>query len=68
METLKVGQKLFFEMLSRVDASRREPTVPVCCSVLKRDDEKFGEVASSPLAEAMAASYHMRNLWRLVFL
>jgi hypothetical protein len=48
METLKVGQKLFFEMLSRVDASRREPTVPVCCSVLKRDDEKFGEGSFVP--------------------
>jgi hypothetical protein len=43
LETLEVEQELFFELLLRVDASRWEPGVPVCCNILKREVEEFGE-------------------------
>jgi hypothetical protein len=43
LETLEIKQEFFFEQLPRVDASRREPRILVSCSVLKRDDERFGE-------------------------
>jgi hypothetical protein len=43
LEPLEVEQEFFFELLSRMNASWQEPRVPVWCSVLKRDDERFGE-------------------------
>jgi hypothetical protein len=43
LKSLEIKQELFFELLPRVDASYREPGVPVCYDVLKRDDERFGE-------------------------
>jgi hypothetical protein len=39
LETLKVEQKLFFELLPRVNVSRRKSGIPVCRIILKRDDE-----------------------------
>jgi hypothetical protein len=39
LETLEVEQELFFELLPRVNASWRESGIPICRSVLERDDE-----------------------------
>jgi hypothetical protein len=43
LEPLEIEQELIFELLPRVDAPWRESGVPVCCSILKRNDEGFGE-------------------------
>jgi hypothetical protein len=43
LELLEVEQELFFELLPRMNASWREPEVPICCGILERDDEGFGE-------------------------
>jgi hypothetical protein len=48
METMEVEQELFFEMLTRVNASWRESRIPVCRSFLERDDERFGEGSFIP--------------------
>jgi hypothetical protein len=39
LETLKVEKELFFELLPRVNTSRRESGTPVCRSILEGDDE-----------------------------
>jgi hypothetical protein len=43
LKPLEIEQELFFELLPRIDASWQEPRVPVCCGIIKRDDEGFGE-------------------------
>jgi hypothetical protein len=39
LETLKVEQELFFELLPKVNASWWESGIPICSSILERDDE-----------------------------
>jgi hypothetical protein len=48
LETLEVEQELFFELLPWVNASQRESGIPICCSILERDDEWFGEGSFVP--------------------
>jgi hypothetical protein len=43
LEPLEIEHELFFELLLGMNASWREPRVPIYCGILKRDDEGFGD-------------------------